>query len=274
LKFLNRYLSRGDLTERAKRVVGAPFGKGLVPARWGVLLARLTGDDDRLMTRELPTAIEDPEIARMLAGRELGVWALSASSINRLVHHLRAHRPELVLEFSSGISTIVCAHVMRGLWPDATGPLVVALEQDADYRNAAVADVKRLGFADTAEIIHAPLVDGELLGWKTEMYAMPSDQVLHAIGGRKIEFILVDGPAAGHAARFATLPLVQPLLSGPTWFFLDDALRDSELEVARRWRQMNGIDLVGYDLRGKGLLVGRVSPSAALPDLAASIGRE
>jgi hypothetical protein len=60
--------------------------------------------------------------------------------------------------------------------------------------------------------------------------------------------------------RLATLPLVQAVL--PTGvsvpFFLDDALRDDELAVAKRWAKMPGIELDGIHVVGEGLLAGRV----------------
>ena len=65
------------------------------------------------------------------------------------------------------------------------------------------------------------------------------------------------------AFDFGTLPLVQDFLSARSRFYLDDALRDDEREVARRWAEMPGLEILGISPLGKGLLVGTASPVPA-----------
>lgn len=70
--------------------------------------------------------------------------------------------------------------------------------------------------------------------------------------------MLVDGPAAEAGARFGTLPLAHPSVSHRAQFVLDDALRDGELTVARRWRSLPYVEVEGIRIVEKGLLTGAI----------------
>lgn len=247
--------------DRARGVLTRAFPRDLVPPGLVLGAARLRRRENALLTPPRPVPLDDPRLASFFADRELGGWVLSAAAINRIARHLHQHRVQTVLELSSGVSTIVFCHLLRGTWPQGPKPAVVSLEQDASYLEQTRAELARFGAdPDDAALLHAPVVEQLVEGTLEPAYEVDAAAVRAALGERAIDLVLVDGPAAGHGGRFATLPVVRPLLRRPAWFVLDDALRDSELDVARRWRSTPGIELVGYDVRGWGLLFGRVHP--------------
>ena len=228
---------------------------GLVPAERVWRASERFGE--RLLTRSPSQTPADAEVAALLGGRELGVWTLSAQAIDSLVDRLRRDGVTLLFEFSSGASTLAAASVLARQHPDAPRPLVVSVEQDEEFVAQVREDLERAGLGDVAAVLHAPLrPPGD--GRSHSSYDLPLSEIERLLDGRRIDAVLVDGPAAEHGARVTTLPAVQRLLKGSAWFALDDALRASEIEAARAWAGMPGIRPECYDLRGWGTLYGRV----------------
>jgi hypothetical protein len=84
-----------------------------------------------------------------------------------------------------------------------------------------------------------------------------------ALDGCRPDFIVIDGPKAESEARLTTLPQVMPSLHPGASFFLDDALRDGEINIAKYWSKLPHVHVIGIALVGKGFLVGRVEASSS-----------
>ncbi|MEA2412911.1 MAG: hypothetical protein QOC77_3472 [Thermoleophilaceae bacterium] len=234
-----------------KRAVGRPL-----PARvvWG--LRRPLRGADPLVTPPSgigPEALADPFLRERLAGRELGVWTLSAHAIDTLVATVRARRPQLAVEFSSGVSTLALAHAMRSF---GEPPWVISVEQDAAHAGATRELLRESGLGDAAVVLHAPLVkrDGR------SAYDLDARVLAGHIAGRAVGIAVVDGPAAEEGARVTTLPMLCPHLVAPCPLLLDDALRDGELRAARWWQRAGIIEDAQYDLREGGLMTATLLP--------------
>lgn len=198
-------------------------------------------------------ALEDPFLRERLAGRELGVWTLSAHAINLLVSTVRALRPLVAVEFSSGVSTLALAHAMRDL---GEPPWVISVEQDDAHAEATRTMLSDAGLGDAAVVLHAPLEqrDGH------SAYDLATGDLARHIAGRTVGMALVDGPAAEEGARVTTVPMLCPHLLAPCPFLLDDALRDGELLAARTWLREGIIENPRYDLREGGLMTATLLP--------------
>lgn len=234
-----------------KRAVGRPL-----PARvvWG--LRRPLRGTDPLVTPPLGAgaeALSDPFLCERLAGRELGVWTLSAHAIDLLVATVHAHRPSLAVEFSSGVSTLALAHSMRSF---GESPRVISVEQDAAHAEATREMLRDAGLGEAAVVLHAPLVqrDGR------SAYDLDPDVLAGHIAGRPVGLAVVDGPAAEEGARVTTLPMLCPHLVAPCPLLLDDALRDGELRAARWWHRAGMIEDARYDVREGGLMTATLLP--------------
>jgi hypothetical protein len=234
-----------------KRAVRRP-----VPARVVWAVRRPLRGSDPLVTPPRGAGAEtlsDPFLRSRLAGRELGVWTLSAHAIDLLVDTVRTHRPELAAEFSSGVSTLALAHAMRSA---GEAPQVISVEQDASHAEATRAMLRDAGLGDAAVVLHAPLVrrDGR------SAYDLDPAVLASHIRGRSVGIAVVDGPAAEDGARVTTLPMLCPHLSSPCPLLLDDALRDGELFAARSWQRDGLIEHARYDLREGGLMTATLLP--------------
>ena len=192
----------------------------------------------------------DPGIAELVEGLTLGGWAVDGPTIDRVVQLIRDRRPGAVLEFGSGTSTVVLAHLLAGL-PGAERRLVT-IEADPYWlhRTSEALDVR--GLASTAALVHAPVAENGTVA--PPCYAMPP-AALDLLGRLEPDVVLVDGPApASGASRVGVLDIVKPHLGPGAVLLLDDALRDAELCVAETWAARADLAVDGIRLTPKGLL--------------------
>ena len=91
---------------------------------------------------------------------------------------------------------------------------------------------------------------------QTSCYSLPTEFV-QTIAALRPGFVVIDGPTT-ETDRFGTVPLIRPYLKTNALFYLDDALRDGELDLARRWARLPYIEVNGIYLTEKGLLQGNV----------------
>lgn len=160
-------------------------------------------------------------------------WAGSPDFLLELARHARVARPLVVVECSSGVSTVVLA---RCLQLNGAGRLY-SLEHDSAYARQTRAQLQRHGLQDWAQVLDAPLVphrlDGENWPWY-DVAPLPAS----AETGGKIDLLVIDGPpqATRPLARYPAGPLLFPRLAPAGTVFLDDAHRPGEQAAIARWR--------------------------------------
>lgn len=154
-------------------------------------------------------------------------WAAHPELAALLARRVLLHRPQLVVEAGSGVSTLVHAYALR----KNGGGRVVSLDHDRAYAARTREELVALGLDDRAEVIDAPLVpqrvgDGTML-W----YA------LDGLPDAPIDLLLVDGPpvALQPLSRYPAIPLLLDRLADGALVVLDDADRPSERAVVERW---------------------------------------
>lgn len=160
-------------------------------------------------------------------------WAGSPDFLLELARHARTVRPLVVVECSSGVSTVVLA---RCLQLNGGGKLY-SLEHDRAYAQQTRAQLLRHGLQEWAQVLDAPLIThdlgGDLGGEKWPWYDLA--QLPPEIG---IDLLVVDGPpqTTGPLARYPAAPLLFPRLAPGAVVFLDDALRPDEQAALARWQ--------------------------------------
>lgn len=212
--------------------------------------------------RTTGSSLDNPILAARLEAVELGGYRLDTATLNFLEAQINALRPSVVLEFGSGVSTVCLAQFVTHVHPTFDGPRVISVEQDADYAAQTEALLEAAGLAGRAEVILAPVAPQIIEGRHTLCYALDPSRLGNALGSSRVGFVFIDGPSAvSGGSRFGTLPLVRHVLADGARFFVHDALRDAELEVAELWAKLPWIQLDGVYALGKGLLAGHVRSS-------------
>lgn len=173
-------------------------------------------------------------------------WAGSPDFLLHLARHALSQRPEVVVECSSGVSTLVLA---RSMQMNGRGH-VYSLEHEAEFAEKTRAMLMEHGLTEWATVVDAPLVVGpEGTPWYDDS-ALPA-----AI--KDIGLVVVDGPpqAVGRMARYPALPRLLHRMAPTFSVFADDAARPDEREMVTRWqREIPGLQVT--DLRAeKGLAV-------------------
>ncbi|MBW2050434.1 MAG: hypothetical protein JRJ09_18180 [Deltaproteobacteria bacterium] len=197
-------------------------------------------------------------LSRRLAYMETGMWTLGVDTLNYLERLIQALRPEAVLEFGSGLSTLCLCQYMFDLHGDTGSPRVFSIDQESRYLTGSRVRLAECGFENLARLAHRPLIPQCIEGVETECYDLPHDFLSGFLGGSMPGLLIVDGPAGEDGVRFGTLPLVKDFVPTGARFVLDDALRDSELKTSLMWDRLPYLRVFGIKPVSKGLLLGEV----------------
>jgi hypothetical protein len=159
-----------------------------------------------------------------------GRWAIDGFLAKELMDHLAIHRPRVVLELGSGVSTVLIASALESL--GLTDTRHIAVDHLDEFLENTRKMVDCQGLKRTTEYWHCPLSSS----------IAPEASWYHGIPGRlgttRIDLLLVDGPPGTlrPGARRPVLPVLRQFLSENAVVLLDDAGRDEEQEVLARWK--------------------------------------
>jgi len=162
-----------------------------------------------------------PDMRRYAGSPDFLCW------VNMLIEE---QSPEVIVEASSGISTLTCGYSLKKLGKGQ----VISLEHDGHFREISQGNVKSYGLADIAHVFHAPLVTHKINGESWLWYDTNATQLPEVI-----DMIVIDGPPkrTQAQARYPALPLLIERLKVGGVLILDDAARKSEKSVVKRWEQ-------------------------------------
>lgn len=154
-------------------------------------------------------------------------WAASPDFLLILARHVLKERPETIVECGSGVSTLVLA---RCLEINGAGHLW-SLDHSESYAKQTRDELGMLGLRERASVLHATIGKREIDGREWPWYSTGELAI------KSVDMLVVDGPpeTTGHLARYPAGPIFFPLLSPGGAVFLDDADREDEREIVRKW---------------------------------------
>lgn len=170
----------------------------------------------------------------------------SPDFLKLIMELLKQHEPKVIVEASSGISSIVVSEYLRQHLPDSQH---FALEHEEKY--AALTQAKTS--FDGTKIIHAPLQQYILNGESHQWYS-----VEHLKHLAQIDLLIVDGPPRfiQTDARYPAVPvLLQELNLRPKVILMDDTIREPERRAAERWAREHQYELQSYPLEKGGIVL-------------------
>lgn len=161
-------------------------------------------------------------------------WACTPELALAVVRAHLAHRPRLVVEAGSGVSSLVNGYALERADVPGTTPEIGVLSLDHDVAFAEITrqHLREHGLAERVAVVDAPLVPhtirGETWLWYDVSKLPPS---------APIDLVLVDGPpmTTQPLARYPALPLLVDRLADEAVIILDDAARPSERAAVERW---------------------------------------
>lgn len=173
-------------------------------------------------------------------------WAGSPDFLRHIHDLALTHKPSIVVECSSGTSTVVLA---RTLQMNGTGQ-VFSLEHDALYAEKTRQALQRCGLQSLATVIDAPLTKHQIDGTSHLWYRLEDLP-------ERIDMLVIDGPPAvtHHRARYPAIPLLICRLTPEAVVVLDDAARSDEQAAVDLWVQHFGLTRVEGYFAEKGIAV-------------------
>lgn len=267
------YFRRTFEVDLARRRYASRFGVFLlkqlfradaIPFAWIDACRRLSSYEDALLPANGITPfeardLENPFLRRELTGYRPSLWAMNAVPLNFLERRVRDLQPKAILEFGSGLSTVCMAQYMREIWPGERRTFIYSIEQEKKAADDTFSLLQSVGLEGFVRVLVRPVSQQNVAGVSLVSYDLPPAVLESFFGQTRPKFVVVDGPFVSGLGRFATLLLARDFLAADTVFFLDDALRDVELEVARRWAKLPGFSIHGLYLIRTGILEGRIA---------------
>ena len=152
-----------------------------------------------------------------------------------MFHLIRRQRPKLIMELGSGSSTVLFAAALRA---NGCGR-VISVEHDSEHVERTRTMLSHADLLDRVELVHAPLADVALNGRTFQWYDLGAKL---ATLSEKVEFLFVDGPPGKvqTLSRFPALPMLASHLSTRALVMVDDGAREDEIEIVKRWGELEG----------------------------------
>lgn len=157
-------------------------------------------------------------------------WAISPDFGILLINEILKHKPRLVLELGSGVSTLLAGYCLE---KTATGKLV-SYDHELNFSEQTRTTMTDHALDHITEIIHAPLTKLALNRGEWDWYdtaRMGQDS--------KIDLLVIDGPPGQiqEISRYPALPVLHEQLADNAVILLDDAARTDERTIVDMWMQ-------------------------------------
>lgn len=192
-------------------------------------------------------------------------WAVSPDFATLVVSAVRERRPNIVVEFGAGVSTLITGYCLTAL---GQGRLT-SIEHDEAYAAQARDEIARHGLGRVVTVVHAPLADVAIEGRTYRWYELPELR-------DPIDLLIVDGPPATEDthARYPAVPLLIDRLYDGALILVDDGSREGEREIVSRWAERFPMLTVEFKETEKGAYLLRVrrAARAGLPPAAGRTG--
>lgn len=181
------------------------------------------------------------------------LWRISPDFATQIVMLMRKHKPRLVVEIGSGVSTVITSYCLA----EQGAGRVVSFEHEAGFAEVSAGDVADHGLTSWAEVRHAPLKTISVKGQQRRWYDLAAFDDLNGI-----DLLTVDGPpeGTGEMARYPALPLLYDKLNPGALILVDDYMRPSEHAMVELWLRDYDCELILADANEKGVAILRKRP--------------
>jgi predicted O-methyltransferase YrrM len=181
-------------------------------------------------------------------------WAASPDLLLFLHEKIRTRKPELVVEFGSGVTSLIIADALQ---QNGVGRLQ-SFDHDPAYALATRTRLEQSGLSGIAQVSCVELVDwtppsSTELGDAWKWYDITKN--IDELNG--IDMLLVDGPPAKTCAyaRYPAAPTLIDRIKPDGLILLDDTIREDETRIAEAWRDQLGLELTFQPDFEKGLAI-------------------
>ncbi|WP_421655354.1 class I SAM-dependent methyltransferase [Leptothermofonsia sp. ETS-13] len=173
-------------------------------------------------------------------------WAVSPDFMKLVISSVFEHKPRLVVELGSGVSTLVVGYCLQKLNQGE----VISVDHEESYTEITKNSVLNHSLQNVVQVIYAPLKNITIYD-KTWLWYDPS--FLTSLE-QPIDLLIIDGPPGDlqKLSRYPALPLLIDSLSDNALVLLDDSNREDEQEIVKLWKQNFSLSKVEQIVTEKG----------------------
>lgn len=160
--------------------------------------------------------------------------SLNYYKINIILNDILLNSRKNILEFGSGLSTIVIGNFIRN---ENLECRLISFEHDPFFYEMQMENISSSGLSDYVQICLAPVKTQNFSSYTCEWY---DKQIFQgAIQNNKYDVIIVDGPPAYMEAkslnRYPSIPMTLNHLNDSFSIYLDDSNRKGEKFIMKKW---------------------------------------
>ena len=181
-------------------------------------------------------------------------YTFSAKSLIYLYELLTSGDFFTVLECGSGASSVAIEKSLSMCGRRPGDRLALSLESDCRWIETSRAMLNEVLTARHVRLLYAPIEQVNTPWGQFRTYR--SEDISCGLEGRKIDFLLIDGPGPD-VGRIGVVPLLKPHLATNALICLDDSGRDTEKQCIQNWVGRKLVRFQGYLPIGKGLALMR-----------------
>jgi hypothetical protein len=192
------------------------------------------------------------DLRQVLSPYTIGGMRLDVYAIRFLWASLMRERPSVLVEFGSGISTLILASYARKSAVEWNRPvMVLSADQSKEFAAETASLLRKHSLDSYARVFEVPLNGNNT-------YEFAATAFVESIEEHGWDWLLIDGPFGPAGCRQQTLRDMAPFSRHNARWFLDDAYRDAELSILERWGTDSRFTVEGIVPTHSGLATGLV----------------
>lgn len=175
-------------------------------------------------------------------------YTISCFDLNEICKELALSKPQSLLEFGSGLSTLVIAK----LFENNLDFKIISIEHDLDWINFMNGIIVENGLTNI-EIIHSKLIEAKYEAFNGLWYDLDLEKL------PLFDVILVDGPPCNAKnrpySRFFSINAIKSKLKSGGYIYLDDADRPGEKKIIHDWVNKELVKNIRFHKWGRGVSI-------------------
>ena len=158
-------------------------------------------------------------------------WSAAPDFLEIISDYCLQNKPQVIVECSSGTSSLIlsqCCQLNRG-------GHVYSLENGEEFVEQTSHQLDEFLLSEYCDVIHSPLQDVQLDEERYQWYAF------NDLPDVEVDMLVIDGPPGflQKHSRYPALPMLNKRMAEHCAVFLDDAAREDEQELVKRWLSEN-----------------------------------
>ena len=161
-------------------------------------------------------------------------FSLSFQQIQHIINDIAYFKPTKILEFGSGISTVIISNFLKA---NKLNAKLYSVDNDLEWQDQVKNQIEG---NNNTEFFHFPIGETEFsfMNEKVKWYKIPRDHLINNL--KEIDLVIVDGPSGGICkySRFGFIPFLMNKLSIDAIIFVDDTHRPEEIDICEEAREV------------------------------------